>query len=1106
MSKNNSYQLLIEKLDAFIRKFYLNKLIRGSIYFFSVLLITFLVLNTLEYFFYLKPIYKILLLSSSGIALTTLLIIYIIIPLIKYYKLGVVISHKKAAEIIGEHFNEVKDKLINTLELYEQSNRSSEHYELIEASINQKIAEIKTVPFVKAIDLNKNKKYIKYVIAPVVITLVVLIVSPGFIERGTERLINYDTQFEKPAPFKFILNNKNLSINQGDNLNISLSIEGNELPQDVYLHLEESIYKLDKKDISNFEYQLQNLQANSNFYFSAAGYNSKSYSIEINAKPIITAFSIDINYPDYTGRKDERVKNIGDITIPEGSIISWNFNTQNLNELYFNLEKESVLLQAEKDVLTYARRIKNSSNYSIIPVHPKKLNVDTLKYFIDVIKDQNPSIVVEQTRDSVNTKRFYFSGLINDDYGFNKLLFITKQKSGDIKLVNVPIQKSNNSQRFYHYWEVESSTIEDVDYYFEVYDNDAVNGSKKTRSQIMRFELPSEKEINKELNKNSEQLKDQLKDAIKKSEQIQKDAKKLNEKLINQKSIRYEEKKQINDLIERQKDVESLVKDIQEQLKKSNQFEEDYKKVSPELLEKKKQLEELFENLLDEKTKNLIKELEKLLEQNNKELSQDQLQKMQLENKQLEKEMDRMLEMYKQMEFEQKLKENIDKLEQLSKEQEKLSEESKNKNSRSDDLKKKQDELNKEFNDVKKELQDLENKNKELEEPEDFQNPKEEMNDIQNEIDKSSEELSKQNNKKASDSQKKAADKMKQLSKKMESMQMQGEAMELDLNIKALRQILDNLITASFNQEKTMESIKRTSTNDPQYVALTLKQKNIKDDVQLIQDSLYALSKKVVQIKPFINREVESINQQVNKSIEALADRKTNEAVVRQQYAMTSMNNLALLLSEILSQMQDEMNENKSQGKPGSKPGKKKGKGQGQSISKMQEQLNKQIEEMKNGQKPGQKPGQGQGGQGKMSEQLAKMAAQQQAIRNALNQLEKELNNGGQGGSSNQLNQLKKEMEKTETELYNKVISQETLNRQKEIMTRLLEAEKAARERELDNKRESKSADDNYDKPNLKFEEYKKEKMKELELIKTVPPGLDPYYKEKVNTYFKKTP
>ena len=90
--------------------------------------------------------------------------------------------------------------------------------------------------------------------------------------------------------------------------------------------------------------------------------------------------------------------------------------------------------------------------------------------------------------------------------------------------------------------------------------------------------------------------------------------------------------------------------------------------------------------------------------------------------------------------------------------------------------------------------------------------------------------------------------------------------------------------------------------------------------------------------------------------------------------------------------------------------------------------------------------------------------------------------------------------------LYNKNITQETINRQKEIMTRLLEAEKAVRERELDDKRESQSANENFDKPNLRFEEYKKEKMKEIELIKSVPPNLNPYYKDKVNQYFKQIP
>ncbi len=1105
MSSNSAYSLLIEKLDKFIRKFYLNKLFRGAIYFTSIALLCFILLNTLEYFFYLKPIWKTILLFSTIGFLLMLLTNTIIVPLSKYYKLGNRISHIQAAEIIGKHFVEVEDKLINILELHQLSSTELERINLIEASINQKIVEIKAVPFISAIDLSKNKKYLKYIYLPLSIIILLAIILPGFIESGSARLIQYDKQFEKPAPFKFILKNESLRINQGDELTVEIKIEGEEIPQDVYLHLEESTYKLDKKDNTNFYYKLDNLQVNSNFYFEASGYSSNNYIIEVIAKPTISALNIQLNFPSYLNRPNESLKNIGDFTIPEGTQIDWNIGTEHLQKIEFNLFGKKEVLTSTENNVKLSKKINNSSNYTIIPIHPLNLKVDTMKYYIEVIKDKHPSIELSQTRDSVNTKRFYFSGVINDDYGFSKLIFIAKNANGDLKITNVPIQKNLNSQRFFHFWEADiNQSNDEISYYFEVYDNDGVNGAKKTRSQIMTFNSPSEKEIANELDKNSESIKDKLKDAIKKSEQIQKDAKKLNEKLINQKSIKYEEKNQIKELIQRQQNIENEIKDIQEQIKKSNQLEEDYKNLSPELLNKKKQIEELFENMLDEKTKNMIKELEKLLEQNNKELSQQQLQKMQLENKQLEKEMDRMLEMYKQMEFEQKLSESIDKLDELSKKQEQLSNESKDSKNSSDDLKKKQESINKEFDEIKKDLKDLEEKNKELEEPQDFESPDSDLNQIDNKLKESEKELNNNNSKKASQPQKDAAQKMKELSNKMKSKQMQSEMDELDLNIKALRQILDNLLTASFEQEKTMEAIKRTQIADPQYVKLTLKQKNIKDDVQIIQDSLYALSKKVAQIKPFINREISSINEQMSKSIEALAERRTPEATMRQQYAMTSINNLALLLSEILQQMQEDMNDQKQNAKPGQKPGKKKGKGLGQSLSKMQEQLNKQIEELKNGQKPGQKPG--AQGQQKMSESLAKMAAQQQAIRNALNQLEKEMNKDGQGGNSKELNQLKKEMEKTETELYNKVISQETLNRQKEIMTRLLEVEKAARERELDNKRESKSGNENFERPNLKFEEYKKEKLKELELIKTVPPGLDPYYKEKVNQYFNQKP
>ena len=93
-------------------------------------------------------------------------------------------------------------------------------------------------------------------------------------------------------------------------------------------------------------------------------------------------------------------------------------------------------------------------------------------------------------------------------------------------------------------------------------------------------------------------------------------------------------------------------------------------------------------------------------------------------------------------------------------------------------------------------------------------------------------------------------------------------------------------------------------------------------------------------------------------------------------------------------------------------------------------------------------------------------------------------------------------MEETEKELVNKQLTNSTLKRQQEILSRLLESEKAEKEREQDEQRKSNEAkNENLSNPG-QFLEYKRLKEKEMELLNTVPPTLTPYYKEKVNQYF----
>ncbi|HSY76420.1 MAG TPA: DUF4175 domain-containing protein, partial [Bacteroidia bacterium] len=111
--QSSQYNSLIQKLDSFTRRYYTNQVIRGAIFSAIYVLAFFLAINLAEYYFYLstglrKVLFYTFIISSAGFIAR-----FLVTPLLHYYKLGKIISYEQAAQIIGTHFTEVKDKLIN---------------------------------------------------------------------------------------------------------------------------------------------------------------------------------------------------------------------------------------------------------------------------------------------------------------------------------------------------------------------------------------------------------------------------------------------------------------------------------------------------------------------------------------------------------------------------------------------------------------------------------------------------------------------------------------------------------------------------------------------------------------------------------------------------------------------------------------------------------------------------------------------------------------------------------------------------------------------------------------------------------------------------------
>jgi len=123
---------------GFIKKFYTNELIKGVILFIGLGLLYFIFTLLIEYFLWLSTFGRTILFWLFVGVESFLLIRFIAFPLFKLFKLQQGINYQQASAIIGNHFSEVQDKLLNFLQLANQSQTS----ELLAASIEQKAASL----------------------------------------------------------------------------------------------------------------------------------------------------------------------------------------------------------------------------------------------------------------------------------------------------------------------------------------------------------------------------------------------------------------------------------------------------------------------------------------------------------------------------------------------------------------------------------------------------------------------------------------------------------------------------------------------------------------------------------------------------------------------------------------------------------------------------------------------------------------------------------------------------------------------------------------------------------------------------------------------------
>lgn len=1094
--KNATTNIIHKKLILFKKRYELKNIIRGSIILVSGAVFIGVLLALSEYFFHFSSHLRMFLFwSFIGILIYTSYR-YLIIHVLKYLGWANGLSNKNAAELIGEHFNEIDDQLLNLIELEEIEQKN----ELLLASIEQKAIKIKSFDFKEAVSFNDLSHIGKIALVPFAIVLIISFFNTQILRDGTTRIVNFSEQYTPKNPFQYKIINSDFNVVKNEDYNLSIEFIEDKVPENVFVVEDGQNLRCFKSGPNQYSYSFKGVKNSFEFHLKFEKFNTKKYTLSVIEKPTINSFAIYLNYPNYTGKKNETINNNGDLIVPIGTKAKWIFNTHKTENISLQINDSSYALKKSDDKFEHTSTIIKNQGYSIVNHGENNLVGDSLSYYISVIPDEYPKIKVQSFSDSINPYLLFNSGVVADDYGISKLQFVFNS-SDTSGVVRIPLQKNALKTPFNYGINIKSLNIKPsntLSYYFIVYDNDAISGPKYVKSAAQVFKIPSKKDVEKLIAENNQNIKSQLDNNLSKSQELQKEFNEIQQMMLNKPKLDWNDKQRISNFLKNQNDLEQKIEKLKFENDKNNYQKESLTQQEQSILEKQEKINQLFDELLDEETKKLYDELQKLMEEFKEEDIKEQLEKINLNNEALEKELDRTLELFKQMEFDQQLEEAINELEQLSEEQKQLSEETKE-NKNAQNLEDQQKEINEKFEEIEKKINNLEEKNNALENKREIEKTQEVQNEIKKDLNESLKNLEEQKQKKSSKKQQDAAQKMQELAKKLQNMQQQMAEQQQMEDINSLRQILENLITYSFEQEDLMKQLKSTNKFDPQFPVIATKQGDLKESVKIIEDSLQALSKRQIALETIINKEITDINYNINKSIDYLRERQIIDATVKQQYAMTAANNLALLLDESLQQMQQQMQQSKMGSGSCNKPGGSSSSPK-PSMQQMQQQLSKQLEQMKEMMKKGSKPGeQGKNGKSGMAKQLAKMSAEQRAIQKQLDELQK--NNKGKGGNGD-LDKLQELLDNNQKDILNKNITPETIMRQEEIITKLLEADKSLRERELDDKRESFTSNRKFNRNPKDFSTYKSFEIKQEESLKTIPSSFNLFYKRKISDYF----
>ncbi len=1036
---------------------------------------------------------------------------------------------EQTARLVGIRQPGIGDALIDFIQLYrgESSNGSPA---IREKALQQLAGKLNHFSCREESTWQNFWRKHRVYVASLAVYGVLAVVFSGSLGTAFQKTVFPWNDYTEPIPLQIQNLSGNMEVLRNDPVTLQASIQG-VVPDRMYLvivdstRIRESSGKKGQEKIpislSRFprvEYQIPHVNKGFTYYFLAEldqwrrknrPMVSAPGKVVVRQRPLIRNLQIKVVPPRYTHLEPQLLPpNDGEITALRGSQVHVRIEADKNIDHGFILFSDSsrITLKALGNTATTVFQIKQPLAYTIHIFDREGIeNDEPVQYHIFPIADEFPYAEIKQPEGDVDLENELKLPLFveyRDDFGFRKAVLkgvlIRGGSTGDSSQfeMKLPFKLFQKGKAFTQImWDLTPFYMVPDDYiefFVEVWDNDPITGPKKFRTSKHTIRLPSLLEILDQAEEKQKEQLEQVKDVAGNTEELRKKLEEISREMKKNNEMNWERKQEIKEQIEKQKKAMEKLAEIQKELEEISRQLDRNRMLSPETLEKYFELQKMFEELASPQLKEAMEKLQQALEHADPREIQKAMKRLQFSVEQFEKNVERTYELMKQVMLEQKMDELVNLADKMNQEQGEINQKLAEKDLSQEEmnqLAKKEENLQKEADYLEKEMEALSQEYRDMlkQFSEELQKVQQFMqeNQMQASMQQMSQQLSQGNQQQAQNQGQNLKAQLDMLQNMLQSLQQSMQQQQKQELMEAMQRVMEDMLTVSFRQEKLAREGRKLHAASARINRLAQEQNRLEEATRQIVRQLVEISNKTFFIPPEMSQQMAQILSDMERAIHHLENRNPRGASGAQQKAMGRLNQAMLSMQNAMNQL----------AQSSSATGFQQFMQQLQQMANQQGQLNQQSMQMFQ---------MGQQGRLQLSpDDLARLAAQQEMIRQSLDQLNQQM--GNRRDVLGRLGDLGKEMEEVVKDLRANRLDKKVLERQERILSRLLDAQRSIREKEYSKKRKAEWEKQVLAKspPELQESLLRQQDRLRKELLNSLQEGYRAEYREFIKLYFE---